>query len=61
LPVAMDDVDLFKRLSSKLFAQAVQLDRPIRLVGFKLGSLEIPESRQITLDKLDDFIQENAS
>lgn len=61
LPVAMDDVDLFKRLSSKLFAQAVELDRPIRLVGFKLGSLEIPDSRQITLDKLDDFIQENAS
>ena len=53
----MDDVDLFKRLSSKLFAQAVELERPIRLVGFKLSSLEMPDSRQITLDKLNDFIQ----
>lgn len=60
LPVAMDDYDLFLRLSTELFAQSVETDRPVRLIGFKLGSLEMPDSRQITLDKLGEFIQENA-
>lgn len=60
LPVAMDDTELFLRLSSELFAQSIRSEKPVRLIGFKMGSLEIPDSRQITLDKLNELIQENA-
>ena len=50
IPVAMDDETVFLRLARSLFAENVEFDRPIRLVGFRLGNLEIPSSRQSTLD-----------
>ena len=50
IPVAMDDEQVFSRLAESLFAQNVDLERPVRLVGFRLGNLEIPSSRQVTLD-----------
>ena len=50
IPVAMDDESVFMRLAYGLFAENVDLDRPIRLVGFRLGNLEMPLSRQSTLD-----------
>ena len=49
IPVAMDDVSVFKRLASTLFANNVETDRSIRLIGFRLGHLEVPPSRQTTL------------
>ena len=50
IPVAMDDEIVFSRLAQSLFAENVDLERPIRLIGFRLGNLEIPQSRQVTLD-----------
>ncbi len=50
IPVAMDDETVFMRLAHGLFAENVDLDRPIRLIGFRLGNLEMPLSRQSTLD-----------
>ena len=50
IPVAMDDESVFKRIACKLFAQNVEADREIRLVGFRLGNLELPQSRQSTLE-----------
>ena len=47
---AMDDETVFMRLAHGLFAEHVDLDRPIRLVGFRLGNLEMPLTRQSTLD-----------
>ena len=49
IPVAMDDASVFKRIASTLFANNVDTDRAIRLVGFRLGQLEAPTSRQTTL------------
>ena len=50
IPVAMDDEIVFSRLAQSLFAENVDLERPIRLIGFRLGNLEIPQSRQVTLN-----------
>ena len=50
IPVAMDDEAVFLRLAQNLFAQNVEFERPIRLIGFRLGNLEIPETRQSTFD-----------
>ena len=50
IPVAMDDETVFMRLAHGLFAENTDLERPIRLVGFRLGNLEMPTSRQSTLD-----------
>jgi DNA polymerase IV (DinB-like DNA polymerase) len=50
IPVAMDDETVFMRLAHGLFAENVDLDRPIRLIGFRLGNLEMPLTRQSTLD-----------
>ena len=50
IPVAMDDETVFLRLAQSLFAQNVEFERPIRLIGFRLGNLEIPETRQSTFD-----------
>lgn len=50
IPVAMDDETVFMRLANSLFAENADLERPIRLVGFRLGNLEMPSSRQSTLD-----------
>ena len=49
IPVAMDDASVFKRIASILFANNVDTNRSIRLVGFRLGQLEAPSSRQTTL------------
>ncbi len=49
IPVAMDDEDVFTGLASKLFANNVHQDRKIRLIGFRLGQLDTPTSKQITL------------
>ncbi len=49
IPVAMDDETVFRRLASGLFATNIRPEASIRLVGFRLGQLEIPESRQTTL------------
>ena len=50
IPVAMDDESVFMRLAYSQFAQHVDLERPIRLIGFRLGNLEMPDTRQSTLD-----------
>lgn len=50
IPVAMDDETVFLRLAQNLFAQNVEFDRPIRLIGFRLGNLEMPDTRQSTFD-----------
>lgn len=49
IPVAMDDEAVFKRLAKTLFATNIRPDSRVRLVGFRLGQLEIPKSRQTTL------------
>ena len=49
IPVAMDDETVFRRLASGLFATNIRPEASIRLIGFRLGQLEIPESRQTTL------------
>ncbi|MEK9730169.1 MAG: DNA polymerase IV [Candidatus Poseidoniales archaeon] len=46
LPVAMDDPDVFLRLAQFLFAQNVELDKPIRLIGIRFSHLEFMEFRQ---------------
>jgi len=50
IPVAMDDESVFMRLAHGLFAENVEFERPIRLIGFRLGNLEMPLNRQSTLD-----------
>ena len=49
IPVAMDDEAVFKRLAQGLFATNIQPDSRVRLIGFRLGQLEMPPSRQTTL------------
>ena len=49
IPVAMDDAAVFKRLARTLFATNIESQRSVRLIGFRLGQLEIPPSRQLTL------------
>ncbi len=50
IPVAMDDEHIFCELAAKIFAKNVENGRKIRLIGFRLGNLELPENRQSTLD-----------
>ena len=50
IPVAMDDEQVFRELATKIFAKNVENGRKIRLVGFRLGNLELPENRQSTLE-----------
>ncbi|DAC12538.1 MAG TPA: hypothetical protein D7H86_05930, partial [Candidatus Poseidoniales archaeon] len=54
IPVAMDDVDVFLRISRQLFAHFVQSGRPIRLIGFRLGNLFHSSIKQTTLDQILD-------
>jgi len=54
IPVAMDDTDVFLRQVRRLFAENVHQDEKIRLIGFRLGQLEELESRQTTLDFVDE-------
>jgi DNA polymerase IV (DinB-like DNA polymerase) len=49
IPVAMDDAEVFSRLAQQLFANNLQHGEKVRLIGFRLGNLEMPISRQITL------------
>ena len=49
IPVAMDEEGVFKRLANILFATNIRPDSSVRLIGFRLGQLEIPASRQTTL------------
>jgi len=50
IPVAMDDLDVFTRLSEKLFANNIQHGKRIRLVGFRLGQLDTPLTKQSKLE-----------
>ena len=50
----MDDTDVFLRQVRRLFAQNVNQEQKIRLVGFRLGQLEEVDHRQMTLDGLDE-------
>ena len=45
----MDEETVFKRLANGLFATNIRPGSSVRLIGFRLGQLEIPESRQATL------------
>ena len=49
IPVAMDDEAVFKRLARHLFATNIRPEGRVRLIGFRLGQLEMPPSRQTTL------------
>ena len=49
IPVAMDEVEVFRRLAHRLFAENCDFERPVRLVGFRVGQLEEPESKQTIL------------
>ena len=49
IPVAMDDESVFLRLAKQLFATNVDASAAVRLVGFRLGQLEIPLTKQTLL------------
>ncbi len=49
IPVAMDEPDVFLRLAEHLFATNVQHNRSLRLIGFRLGQLDMPPTRQAVL------------
>ena len=49
IPVAMDDESVFKRLARQLFATNIRPESRVRLIGFRLGQLEMPHARQTTL------------
>ena len=49
IPVAMDEPDVFLRLAEHLFATNVQHNRGLRFVGFRLGQLDMPPTRQAML------------
>ena len=53
LPVSMDDEEVFQRLAPRLLANVYDIDRPVRLIGFRLSDLEAPPDRQATLDRFD--------
>mgnify|MGYP003330778888 CR=1 FL=1 len=55
IPVAMDDLDVFNRLSKLLFANNIQFGKRVRLIGFRLGHLDVPPTKQITLDLKDNY------
>ena len=49
IPVAMDEPEVFLRLAEYLFATNVQEKRGLRLIGFRLGQLDMPPTRQAML------------
>jgi DNA polymerase IV (DinB-like DNA polymerase) len=49
IPVAMDDPSVFRRLAQHLFATNMDTNKHVRLIGFRLGQLEVPPSKQTTL------------
>lgn len=56
IPVAMDEDYVFRKIGHELFATSLEMERPVRLVGFRIGQLEEPPNRQATLVG---FIDEN--
>ena len=50
IPVAMDELEVFNRLSEILFANNLQIGKRVRLIGFRLGHLDAPNTRQSTLE-----------
>jgi nucleotidyltransferase/DNA polymerase involved in DNA repair len=54
IPVAMDDPAVFRSLATRLFATSLERERPVRLVGFRLGDLEDPPTRQVTLERFEE-------
>ena len=46
IPVTMDDDEVFVSLAEKLFANNVQTNKKIRLIGFRLGHLDTPKTKQ---------------
>jgi len=52
IPVSMDDDEVFTSLAEKLFANNVQTGRKIRLIGFRLGQLDTPNTKQTRLNVL---------
>ena len=52
IPVSMDDDEVFTSLAEKLFANNVQTGRKIRLIGFRLGQLDTPNTKQTGLNVL---------
>jgi hypothetical protein len=51
----MDEHDVFNRLSTNLFANNIQIGKRVRLIGFRLGHLDAPHTRQSTLDFDDEM------
>ena len=49
IPVAMDDEAVFKRLAKQMFATNLRAESRVRLIGFRLGQLEMLPGRQTTL------------
>jgi len=54
IPVAMNDEGVFLRLARQLFATNIDSSASVRLVGFRLGQLEIPDSKQTMLFSEDE-------
>jgi len=50
LPISLDDEETFGRIASRLLANIFDTNRPVRLIGFRLGDLEAPPNRQSSLD-----------
>ena len=50
LPISLDDEETFERIATRLLANIYDTNRPVRLVGFRLGDLEAPPNRQSSLD-----------
>ena len=49
IPVAMDEISVFRRLAHRLFAENCEQQRPVRLVGFRVGQLDMQASKQTIL------------
>ncbi len=49
IPVAMDEISVFRRLAHRLFAENCELQRAVRLVGFRVGQLDMPVTKQTVL------------
>ncbi len=49
LPISLDDEETFGRIALHLLANIYDTNRPVRLVGFRLGDLEAPPNRQSSL------------
>ncbi|MEC7097088.1 MAG: DNA polymerase IV [Candidatus Thermoplasmatota archaeon] len=52
IPVSMNDDEVFTSLAERLFANNVQSGKKIRLIGFRLGHLDTPTTKQTRLMSL---------